>query len=1061
MKHPDYIGHYEIIRFLADGGMAKVYLALDQNGAKVVLKVPHSAYAADREFVRRLRSEKDALCRLNHPCITIFKDFHEDWDPPVLVMEYVEGVTLGELLKNEPGPWEVKRSFHILLQMAEALAYCHKAGIIHRDAKPANILITGADHVKVTDFGIARLKDAPSLTQVGVVVGSALVMAPEQWLRRPLDLKVDIYALGVIAYRMLTGRYPFEGSVEELRAGHCEEHAVPPRSLNPDLPPPVSNLIMECLNKDPRLRISSCDEFIRRIRALQPALVIYERYRFEDEIGRGAMGIVYRATRRDDGMTVAIKTLDQRLTDPALLKRLKSEASVLARLNHAFICRLIEAQESFLVMQFVRGGTLGDRIRSKNGLPIPEALHYFKEILQALAAAHQENVIHRDLKPSNVMITDDPIESHAIVMDFGIAKLLGSSGLTATMEGLGAVPYKAPELWQKRPPDQRSDIYALGIMLYEMLTNALPFDGPDALDFERQHLKEQAPLLPETVQGDRAAIDHVIRRCLEKDRTKRYDSVDELYEDLKVAGRGAETAHTDVIPQKPAQEQKPSSKMSPATDPVVKLPDITVSTPMTPAPLPPSAPPQKPTPDPKPQPKQPRKPKLPPPAKPKRPPQGTMQTRPEIPLPPGPPQGKKTQAEDGGEGVTISPALKRAGIAVVALAALVLVLRFTVFGTFEPLPESLHLEATRQLAVDRDGTATFTVTAEAPSQDSLVNLDIEPVDGITIRRLSSDQFEVDFTPFPGCPSRHTITLYAEGNITGESATRDVTIDITEQMQPPRIVVDPVIVISGDRDTTFPVTIIPNGPGDTIRSFGASPREGLTWTALDDNRYEVTYTPFGHPEPYVVTFTAEGTGGTATAEVRLRSAREPIVEAGEVPSGASSSSSSGLSIRLTITPPSYILLDGRQSGESPVSDFKVNIDREIQTVTLMNPNFPLYEITVPVGATELIETVNLSEKFTSTDTAWVNIDIIGPTGMRRAVRANPIRINMGEFRDLIATKPVGRPGTYRIELPRALGVVVDKVEFNNTVLPGNAVDFSLEAATTGFLYNRLIFYVHSR
>ena len=283
------------------------------------------------------------LCRLNHPCITIFKDFHEDWDPPVLVMEYVEGVTLAELLKNEPGPWEVKRSFHILLQMAEALAYCHKAGIIHRDAKPANILITGADHVKVTDFGIARLKDAPSLTQVGVVVGSALVMAPEQWLRRPLDLKVDIYALGVIAYRMLTGRYPFEGSVEELRAGHCEEHAVPPRSLNPDLPPPVSNLIMECLNKDPRLRISSCDEFIRRIRALQPALVIYERYRFEDEIGRGAMGIVYRATRRDDGMTVAIKTLDQRLTDPALLKRLKSEASVLARLNHAFICRLIRA----------------------------------------------------------------------------------------------------------------------------------------------------------------------------------------------------------------------------------------------------------------------------------------------------------------------------------------------------------------------------------------------------------------------------------------------------------------------------------------------------------------------------------------------------------------------------------------------------------------------------------------------------------------------------------------------------------------------------------------------
>ena len=549
-------GKYKVLRMLGGGGMANVYLAVDPNGAQVALKVPHGHFASDQEFRRRLRSEKDALCRLNHPCIALFKDFHDDSDPPILVMEYVEGPSLAQVLNETVGPWPTERACNILIQIAEALAYCHKAGIIHRDIKPANILLTGADHVKVTDFGISRLKDVPSLTQAGAIVGSGYIMAPEQWRAEPLTPKVDIYALGVIAYRMLTGRYPFDGEVSELYRAHCQDQPAAPRTLNPDLALPLSELVMLCLNKDARLRLSGADEFISRLARIRPQLDIYERYRFEEEIGRGSMGIVFRATRRNDGMKVAIKTLDQRLTDESLLKRLQTEATILARLNHRFICKMIETKENFLVMEFVSGEPLSDHIRRTSGLPLSKAVLYFKDILEAVGAAHREHVIHRDLKPSNVMITDDPIARHAIVMDFGIAKLLGSSGMTRTAEGVGAVPYKAPELWERQAPDQRSDIYSLGALLYEMLTSRYPFPGPEVEDFREQHLKRPPEPLPAEISDSNPRLAGLLMKCLEKNPKKRFASVDELYAEISnltliqgaQSGPGLESASDEFAP---------------------------------------------------------------------------------------------------------------------------------------------------------------------------------------------------------------------------------------------------------------------------------------------------------------------------------------------------------------------------------------------------------------------------------------------------------------------------------------------------------------------------------
>ncbi|GAB4323690.1 MAG: hypothetical protein Kow0074_16150 [Candidatus Zixiibacteriota bacterium] len=573
MDEPKSIGKYKIVRTLGGGGMARVYLATDPNGARVALKVPHSHYANDPEFRRRLNAEKDALCQLNHPCIAVFKDFHADWDPPVLAMEFVEGQTLEALLDEHDGPWPTQRACQILIQIAEALAYCHKAGIIHRDIKPANILITGADHVKVTDFGIARLKDVPSLTSAGTVVGSGHIMAPEQWRGEKLTSQVDIYALGVIAYRLLTGRYPFEGGIAELSHSHCNEHPPAPRTLNPDLAPPLSDLVLSCLNKKPQRRLSSADEFISRIAKLRPLLDVYERYRFEDEIGRGSMGVVFRARRRSDGMKVAIKTLDQRLTDDTLLTRLKSEAGILARLNHRFICKLIETRESFLVMEYVAGEPLSDILHKRNGLPVNEAVTYFRDILEAVGAAHRENIIHRDLKPSNVIITDDPIARHAIVMDFGIAKLVGSSGMTRTSEGIGAIPYKAPELWHRQTPGPRSDIYALGAMFYEMLTSRYVFPGPEIEDFREQHLHQQPQPLPDSILEANPQIGEFISKCLEKDPADRFDSVDDMYLALSQAVTTMPFTAPQLPKSPPADDDEDATHtvfISPPTTPMTR-----------------------------------------------------------------------------------------------------------------------------------------------------------------------------------------------------------------------------------------------------------------------------------------------------------------------------------------------------------------------------------------------------------------------------------------------------------------------------------------------------------
>src|SRR5205085_5863848 len=250
---------YKIVRHLARGGMAEVYLAHDQLlDRPVALKVLFPEFAADRSFVERFRREARAAANLNHPNIVAIYDWGEEGGTYFIVMEYVDGRTLRELVRAE-GPLHPTRAAEIGADIAAALGFAHRNHLIHRDVKPGNVMIAGL--VKVTDFGIARAGDpAESLTQTGAVMGTATYFSPEQAQGQPIDPRSDVYSLGVVLYEITTGRPPFTGdSPVAIAYQHVREQPVPPSRINPDIPPPFEAIVLRAMAKNRDDRYPSAD----------------------------------------------------------------------------------------------------------------------------------------------------------------------------------------------------------------------------------------------------------------------------------------------------------------------------------------------------------------------------------------------------------------------------------------------------------------------------------------------------------------------------------------------------------------------------------------------------------------------------------------------------------------------------------------------------------------------------------------------------------------------------------------------------------------------------------
>jgi serine/threonine-protein kinase len=257
-----YSGRYELTHLIARGGMAQVYRAMDRQLERpVALKVLFPELSVDRTFVERFRREAQAAANLSHPNIVPVFDWGEDDGSYFIVMEYVEGRPLSAVLRD-PQPMPSRQIATIGAGVAAALAFAHRHGVVHRDVKPGNVLITPDGDVKVTDFGIARaMNTEESLTQTGAVMGTAAYFSPEQAEGKGVDSRSDIYSLGVVLYEMAVGRPPFTGdSPVAVASKHVRDLPVLPREANPRVPPALEAVIMKAMAKNPDDRYGSAEE---------------------------------------------------------------------------------------------------------------------------------------------------------------------------------------------------------------------------------------------------------------------------------------------------------------------------------------------------------------------------------------------------------------------------------------------------------------------------------------------------------------------------------------------------------------------------------------------------------------------------------------------------------------------------------------------------------------------------------------------------------------------------------------------------------------------------------
>jgi serine/threonine-protein kinase len=255
-------GKYELLEPVGQGGMATVFRARRlEDGAVVAVKVLHEHYAHDREFVERFQREARAASQLRHPNIVPVLESGSDRGVHFIVMEFVEGTDLKTLLRRR-GRLREEEAVRIAVEVCKALAYAHGQGIVHRDVKPQNILVTPDGAVKVTDFGIARAATSVTITETGTVLGSVHYLAPEQALGNPVGPSADLYALGVVLYELVTGRLPFDGeSPITIALRHMYDPPPPPRSVNPQLSPRLEGIVLRALAKSPLHRYPSAEEF--------------------------------------------------------------------------------------------------------------------------------------------------------------------------------------------------------------------------------------------------------------------------------------------------------------------------------------------------------------------------------------------------------------------------------------------------------------------------------------------------------------------------------------------------------------------------------------------------------------------------------------------------------------------------------------------------------------------------------------------------------------------------------------------------------------------------------
>jgi serine/threonine protein kinase len=564
------IGRYEVRTELGRGGMAIVYLCHDPYiGRDVAVKVLHWGHSWNTKFLNDIEKEAKFIANLEHPAIVPIYDIGVSNSNPYFVMRYMPGGSLADLI--EENSFSPSSLIHIFERIASAIDYIHERGIVHGDLKPANILFDHFGEPFVADFGIAQIIANPNNQQdIRSLLGTPAYMSPEQARSEKITKQSDIYSLGVILYEIF-GDQPFQAETTyEMLMKHINEPPPRIKGISPDL----QILLNRALAKEPSHRYDTAAEFTSELRSIIYDKVIEEfmiqreknaspkkrlkekprhipkraapdeetwrkslfvlrsgqklgRYEVKSLLETRGLDVQFLAydSSFDREVTIRVMRWD---SDKDHFERKMLQMKQLTQLEHPSIVPIYDLGSIddliYLVERRMTGGSLANQLKQKQ-FSISDAAKIFRRIAFGLNEAHNKGIIHRNVTPDNILFD---AANEAYIAGFGLARLLDFTMFTTAGSVSGTPSYMSPEQARGEKVDKRSDIYSLGVILFEMSSGQRPFQADTIFGILMQHINELPPNILEINPNLPPLILNFLDKALAKDPALRYASVLEM-----------------------------------------------------------------------------------------------------------------------------------------------------------------------------------------------------------------------------------------------------------------------------------------------------------------------------------------------------------------------------------------------------------------------------------------------------------------------------------------------------------------------------------------------------